>query len=1557
MAIRTLLKFRNLDLTKDINDRYTKLIGRGVFDGGDVVPVPAQLKVNLLPFKAVSIDGMIVQETSDTYTLDCPTAQTTVISCRAKYIQNNEPEISITATEKTVFDSLSDKDYHIVFAEVVVPLLATQVLSSYVEFKSRDIVDKLSRSSFRGYLETAALLPDSAHNNPGDFFIITDGIGGTPNIYGWDGTQWVVMTDAANVTADLASHRLNLFPDEKHLTDEEKDAVVGTSGNPPSASNPFVDNDDTRIPTQAENDALVGSDGSPSSLNKYVTEEYPLAVPEEKSSGGIPVGSFEILATDGPTYVGKDGVGTATKYFQFYQVTEPREYLTTTGTIVTPSDVFKDNILTVQLDPANDPDVDVDGFYTGSGTLYIAFSSSPDSTVRCLYGKRNILGTMPVNALLRRNINDAQTSAETIAKVEAIKGRSWDDTPPTNEQNIELRKDILDIKEYVSSVFNADHVVGDFSKVKNVPDFSDDFEENIGIPQNYKFENTGLVTFVYTVTGTGDGQVTFSSDVGLTSASITVNEDVFIDSGLDEFKVVSVLDDQNILIERRSGTIPKSIDTSSPSLSSHGSIKKDNNPRKVNLSTLGFQSGGEHLYVREIEVAKNEYHPVTRNIAFQSRLPVRSIFFKEPRLRLYGAFSNRLSDVESRVVCTGAGRILLTGFFSHVALLVDLKSASPTAVVKIDGDSVGTSYDLSVSGNVAELGTEGDFQQQAFLVASGLSTAVPHTIEIEISDTVDDFDFYGFDLYNVTTNISILPGRVFVQSDLYKSDAIITVASNVETTRSRGSVVTRYVNRTLAQQTSVTSLTDFDGAAGGPTGAVSGLNFKITSGFSKLSLYSVGDIVKLITATSIEIKRISSFTVITPDVDVDITFTTTVTGSGGGYLLHLASTDGDELDPVREYARYTISDLGANQNFDFSIIGGSVLDKIFTVEDGTTSVVASQVKYTTTGIDGAEYALEMDSASSTLRIRAVASRCDIICINSSPSSAQISLDGSDPFSIASSGSGTVRIPLWLNARYQTHEALITNAAGFKLLAIILHEPKPTTTIEGALIATQNFVGRYDPDGSSDGSLIPIGCVAIDPFISGGVYVNGSGSGTAWSYIFDLSTATAWGRDLTTDQEGAYFQYLFVGTGFELEYYAQNDKGTPTVSLNGTLATSANFPTAVFVKVDASNSNVDMYDVSATPVRKKFAIYALPLAAYTVKVQIQNPRQKNGSSSGWKMTLGSFYGINYEGKLSSTPSSGYKDADFAIGPSSFRDDRNFDSGSIAREEIPVFRPTFPQLKSQEFVTNSIWVVPENVTEVNLFGFGGGMGGGGGSGGQGNSVSGNGGNGGLSAVAATQRLSVTPGDTVTITIGAGGAGGAGSSGTVSTNPSDGGDGSDGGDTLFDPTGADIVIFPGVKKLTSKTIGGRNISGNITVADQTQASNFGPIAQTGGSGDSSGAGGASSTPSNPTSVASASGYVYDAVASGGSAGGGAGGGAGGCGAPGPNSNGASGGNGGSGILGVGPAGNGSNGVNASTNSGAGGGGGGGGGKPSSALGTGGNGGNGGNGGSGMLVVQWIE
>lgn len=286
--------------------------------------------------------------------------------------------------------------------------------------------------------------------------------------------------------------------------------------------------------------------------------------------------------------------------------------------------------------------------------------------------------------------------------------------------------------------------------------------------------------------------------------------------------------------------------------------------------------------------------------------------------------------------------------------------------------------------------------------------------------------------------------------------------------------------------------------------------------------------------------------------------------------------------------------------------------------------------------------------------------------------------------------------------------------------------------------------------------------------------------------------------------------------------------------------------------------------------------------------------------------------------------------------------------------PYRRPRAKE-RSQTFTSNGTFVVPPGVTQLRLIGCGGGGGGGSGSAGYLGASAGDfrralGSGGGGGALRGVQLVTVTPGSSQAVVIGAGGAGAS----------VDGAAGSDGADTTF----GSLATFRGAMgglgsgttvddDSTRLTLGGGNMRGeyivgasgsklpSTTVIGYVSQPSFGGLGTcvAGGTGNYSPEGNASGT---------GGAQGADSTLRGGGGGGGGGGGAFGAGT-----------NGGAGGYGsvAANAQDGFNASNASANTGAGGGGGGGGGEAQNGVGTVGGGGNGGDGGSGKLIVVWVK
>jgi hypothetical protein len=234
-------------------------------------------------------------------------------------------------------------------------------------YQEADIVDTLGRLSLRGTLTNAGNLPVGTlnFNRPGDFYVITSGEGDVPEMYVWNGTDWQNVTQAQVLSSLLQEHIDNLSDNSKHLTNQQFEAVLGTTGTP-SSSNKFVTSLDPRLPSQNENDGMTGDptilSGStnenssgyygpePGPDNQFTLNSKIFASPAEKSFTASAV--IELLESDGPIYVGKESGSTAQQWFNVYAddstgIDRDKELINSQGRPVRVTGVFIEASLTV----------------------------------------------------------------------------------------------------------------------------------------------------------------------------------------------------------------------------------------------------------------------------------------------------------------------------------------------------------------------------------------------------------------------------------------------------------------------------------------------------------------------------------------------------------------------------------------------------------------------------------------------------------------------------------------------------------------------------------------------------------------------------------------------------------------------------------------------------------------------------------------------------------------------------------------------------------------------------------------------------------------------------------------------------------------------------------------------------------------------------------------------------------------------------------------------------------------------------------------------------------
>jgi len=183
MTLRGIFSYQNLDSTSDLNALNAKIIDRGIYNNGLLIPSSTSLEVSIAPFVAVSYDGMVVQSDA-TETATIPANATSYLVCFAKWLSGSAPQLSIEVLTEVEWGTSTNRDYFITFAKLVVPSGATSILDTYISYSDADYADKAGKNSWRPRVSNYALLPDIG-NRHGDTRVADN------RAYYWDSTLGV----------------------------------------------------------------------------------------------------------------------------------------------------------------------------------------------------------------------------------------------------------------------------------------------------------------------------------------------------------------------------------------------------------------------------------------------------------------------------------------------------------------------------------------------------------------------------------------------------------------------------------------------------------------------------------------------------------------------------------------------------------------------------------------------------------------------------------------------------------------------------------------------------------------------------------------------------------------------------------------------------------------------------------------------------------------------------------------------------------------------------------------------------------------------------------------------------------------------------------------------------------------------------------------------------------------------------------------------------------------------------------------------------------------------
>jgi hypothetical protein len=354
MPFRTLLRYRNQDLSSDLNHRLRDLVQKGVFYGGDVIPVASQLNVQVGNLGAVGSDGMVTLLEGSPETVAVQAGFSQWVLLRAVYVANDDPVAELEVLTETAFDALTDteKAERIRLAKVTLSVTATEVTIDDISFTEADSIDPVARSKFRGSVATESALPDftdpptgvSATNREGDIYFIED----ERVFYSWTvlGTpQWRAVVSAAE-EVELSNHKNNeddgtLAPDfyeAQHVLVKHRESL------------------DDGTASLVQFGSLLGFDFGTG--NAFVDANYPRTVVRRVDFTGL--AAVTQVQLTGTYYVGLGSTGSATDYFRLVQYQDMQQLVGSDRRAIPVLRVLRADGL-AELDPS--ADADDYGFY------------------------------------------------------------------------------------------------------------------------------------------------------------------------------------------------------------------------------------------------------------------------------------------------------------------------------------------------------------------------------------------------------------------------------------------------------------------------------------------------------------------------------------------------------------------------------------------------------------------------------------------------------------------------------------------------------------------------------------------------------------------------------------------------------------------------------------------------------------------------------------------------------------------------------------------------------------------------------------------------------------------------------------------------------------------------------------------------------------------------------------------------------------------------------------------------------------------------------------------
>ena len=267
-------------------------------------------------------------------------------------------------------------------------------------------------------------------------------------------------------------------------------------------------------------------------------------------------------------------------------------------------------------------------------------------------------------------------------------------------------------------------------------------------------------------------------------------------------------------------------------------------------------------------------------------------------------------------------------------------------------------------------------------------------------------------------------------------------------------------------------------------------------------------------------------------------------------FLTLEDTDHSEEELVK---KVNFREFGRNRGDDFTTLGGSVSNRAFTLDDGTTTLVAQTSAVQNPGGNGE--GVSANGGGNFITLTFIGTGLDIIM--SSLATNRITgvvIDGAAVDDITGITTALTRVKICSGLPYGTHTVDLRSDTAFgqqSFREFYIYQPKKPELPEDAIeIADYNVMSDYAP---REAGLNTVSAGVIRKFGAREHAYAGN-----WTISASAVPAYMGGFEMFTGTDNDEWTYTMFGNGFDYTCYTGGG-ATATLFIDGVAATAANFP--------------------------------------------------------------------------------------------------------------------------------------------------------------------------------------------------------------------------------------------------------------------------------------------------------------------------------------------------------------------------------------------------------------